>query len=628
MKLSATAVSLLFLTISFGQFNRTMNWALGENAFIDFNSSFPTVGTSSIDAFEGSSTMSDLNGNLLFYTNGVSVWNSQHQLMDNGSGLFGGLSATNAAIIVPKPNSDSLYYIFTLEHYVLFQNGTGIFGYSIVDMSQNGGLGKVVVKNVPLYTNSTEKLCVTKHANGTDYWILTHRLGTSQFYSYRLSSSGIHGPIISDSGAIHEEEPVDDWGQFANGSMRFSPSGCQVALVLSSVKDSVQLFDFDNGTGYVFNPITLLANAGEYDQPYALSFSPNNQLLYVTSQNYLIQYDLTSNDQIAINASKYIVEQNTLLQTGSPKYLFGDLQIAPNGKIYISRISTNYLSAINLPNVYGAGCAYQASAVVFPIEQCTYGLPNFVQNFTIPNNVVNPTCTNYCPSLDLGADLDVCEGDMIFLSPNLPIGSYLWSTGETSSNIGVTAPGMYALAYQFNNCPVVTDSVFVNVTSSPVLNLGNDTTLCLENPFVLTVPQTSGFDYLWNDGTTGTQIGVTQTGEYWVEATSLHCFFSDSIKIIQFCPSDINMPNVFTPNGDETNDYFLPISMVNISEAYLIILNRWGSVVFESKNNYIKWDGSSNGVNCSDGVYFWKLTFTDSKGNTISTDGFVHLQRE
>lgn len=90
MNLFATAISLLFLTSSFGQFNRTMNWAIGDSALIDFNTSFPTVGSSSIDAFEGSSTMSDLNGNLLFYTNGVSVWNSQHQLMDNGSGLFGG----------------------------------------------------------------------------------------------------------------------------------------------------------------------------------------------------------------------------------------------------------------------------------------------------------------------------------------------------------------------------------------------------------------------------------------------------------------------------------------------------------------------------------------------------------
>lgn len=627
MKLFATAISLFFLTSSFGQFNRTMNWAIGDSAFIDFNTSFPTVGSSSIDAYEGSATMSDLNGNLLFYTNGVSVWNSQHQLMDNGSGLFGGLSATNAAVIVPKPNSDSLYYIFTLDHYVLFQFGSGVFGYSIVDMSQNGGLGKVVVKNVQLYTNSTEKLCVTKHANGTDYWILTHRLGTSQFYSYRLSSSGIHGPVISDCGAIHEKEPVDDWGQFAAGSMRFSPSGCKVALVLSNVKDSVQLFDFDKQTGYVFNPISLLANAGEYDQPYALCFSPNNNLLYVTSQNYLIQFDVTSNNQNAINASKYIVNHNTLLQTGSPKYLFGDIQIAPNGKIYISRIYTNYMSVINLPNVVGAACAYQASALILSTGQCVYGLPNFVQNFTVPDNVVNPTCTNYCPTLDLGPNLTVCDGEMIFLSPNMPVGTYLWSTGETSSNIGLTEQGMYALDYQFNNCPSETDSVFVNVITSPLLSLGNDTTLCIENSLLVSVPLVSGFDYLWSDGTTGTELALTETGEYWVEATSLNCLFYDTIQLINFCQSEIEMPNVFTPNGDQNNDYFLPISMVNIFEPSIKILNRWGNVVFESKNNVLKWDGFSGGIACSEGVYFWKLEYTDSNGSDFSTDGFLHLQR-
>src|SRR4030095_14737495 len=110
--------------------------------------------------------ISDSIGNLLFYTDGITVRNSNHAIMPNGTGLTGNSTSTHSAIILPMPGSPGMYYIFTTFY---------DFSYSIVDMSLNNGLGDVTVKNHIIMANvNTEKQCVTRHANGVDIWINLH----------------------------------------------------------------------------------------------------------------------------------------------------------------------------------------------------------------------------------------------------------------------------------------------------------------------------------------------------------------------------------------------------------------------------------------------------------------------
>src|SRR5207244_1600787 len=128
------------------------HWYFGANAGIDFSSGSPVAVTyGKVIASEGSACMSDTSGNLLFYTDGDTVWDKNDNVMPSGTGLYGGGgTSTQSAIILPQPGSDSLYYIFTVD------GATGgcvngcVFGYSIVDMSLNAGLGDVSTKNIPL----------------------------------------------------------------------------------------------------------------------------------------------------------------------------------------------------------------------------------------------------------------------------------------------------------------------------------------------------------------------------------------------------------------------------------------------------------------------------------------------
>jgi len=96
------------------------NWLFGRKAGINFNEGAVTpIENGAIDTNEGCASISNSAGELLFYTDGILVWDKNHNVMPNGSNLFGNKSSTQSAVVVPKPNSDSIYYIFTVLQHIL-----------------------------------------------------------------------------------------------------------------------------------------------------------------------------------------------------------------------------------------------------------------------------------------------------------------------------------------------------------------------------------------------------------------------------------------------------------------------------------------------------------------------------
>ena len=160
----------------FGQ-KQNNQWRYGGAGAIDFNTVPPSFVTGCVIATgEGSASIADrTTGALLFYTDGVTVWNANNQVMLNGTGLQGGspgvLSSTTAAVIIPKPSSCNLYYIITVDEGSSGTTATGI-NYSLVDMTLDAGLGGIVLtqKNVPLVATTSEKLEIVPAANGNDFW--------------------------------------------------------------------------------------------------------------------------------------------------------------------------------------------------------------------------------------------------------------------------------------------------------------------------------------------------------------------------------------------------------------------------------------------------------------------------
>jgi gliding motility-associated-like protein len=366
MRLLYFIIILCFTSsVSFSQGEANI-WYFGENAGLDFNSGNPVALTDGqLNTQEGCATICNSSGQLLFYTDGITVWNRNHQIMPNGTGLFGHPSSTHSATIVPLPGSSTLFYVFTLDAFV----GINGFCYSIVDMSLNGGFGAVTTKNIQLYTPSNEKLSVVKHANNSDFWVVTRQWSSNNFVSYLLTSSGVSStPIISSAGALISGATDNVLGQ-----MKISPNGSKIALC--NLNDNVELFDFNTNTGVVSNAIQLY-NA---DKSYGVEFSPNSQLLYVSNLNQLI--DVYKILQFQVNAPNVPSSLQTIYSINQTNADFWAMQLGPDGKIYVTEAQEESLAVIQNPNQVGIGCNFQANAISLAGRTCKLGLPPFVSSF-------------------------------------------------------------------------------------------------------------------------------------------------------------------------------------------------------------------------------------------------------
>lgn len=401
-------------------------WYFGGRAGLDFNSGVPVPLTNSqMSAFAGCSVLSDATGQLLFYTDGKTVWNRNQQIMQNGTGLDGGLLSSQSAMIVQKPGSPNLFYVFTLDS----SGGFDGYRYSVIDLLLDNGLGAITTKNSLIYTPSCEKISVVNHPNGKDFWVVTHG-NRNTFYSHLVTSSGISNtPVISNVGL--------DIGSYlavngvTNGCMKLSPDGTKLAICHTYYIPEVELFDFNSTTGILSNPKVLVSPFINYGSiyspivPYGVEFSPNSKILYVSSFFNAIsiyQFDLTTSN---IATSKF-----DIIQTSNQ---LGAMQLGPDHKIYIAPNNSLSLSVINNPNTMGLGCNYQEYAISLGgyTHRSEFGLPSFNQSLFLNNEIeFQNTCLGNTTTISL--------------SGNETLTSATWDFGDGNTSTDINPTHQYA----------------------------------------------------------------------------------------------------------------------------------------------------------------------------------------
>jgi outer membrane protein OmpA-like peptidoglycan-associated protein len=343
-------------------------WYFGKNAGVDFRSGAAVALTDGIlNTEEGVATICDKQGNLLFYTDGISVWNRQHKIMTNGSNLKGHPSSTQSGVVIPKPQSPNLYYLFTVDATA----GPNGLRYSLVDMSLADGLGDIQIKekDISLQTPVTEKLTAVKHRNGTDSWVIAHGWQNNEFYAYLVTAQGIKTPpVISQVGSIHQGGTLN-----TQGYLKSNPDGTNLALALEE-QHQIELFDFDNSNGKVSNPLNIQMPAQAYS--YGIEFSPSGSILYASAAGLgkVYQYNLQAGSNEKIIASGIEVGKT------NNNVWVGALQIAPDGKIYFPIYNTSFLGVIKKPNLLGLECGYANDYVNLGKGIAQLGLPTFNQS--------------------------------------------------------------------------------------------------------------------------------------------------------------------------------------------------------------------------------------------------------
>ncbi len=592
-------------------------WYFGKNAGLDFNSGAPVVLTNGkLSTSEGCSSISDNLGNLLFYTDGISVYNRNHTQMPNGFGLNGSPSTTQSALIIPVPSSNSQYYIFSIDDL------GGSMKYSKVDMVLDGGLGDVVSssKNILLHPAVSEKQVAIKRCDG-NIWVISHDWGTNKFFADLVTPSGINTTIKSSVGFVHFGGGNPDFNSV--GYMKASQQGDKLAL---AIRDAgfFEVVDFDVYTGIVSNPIDITCNAGTL---YGVEFSPDGKILYGSSilSQQIFQYNLLAGSPSAISSSA--VTFNTT------NWACG-LQLATNGKIYVAKpfdqtTSSIYLGVINFPNTLGASCNYVNNAVSLSPKGTLLGLPDFM---VTPSNAIS--------TLSISGNLNICSSQSTSITASGLL-TYQWSGGgitDTTSTITVspTTTTTYYLTGT-NSCGNVSDSVIVKIDSLVKPQFMFDETQCgNEISFKNTSQGTGTTIFYWNFGDNSFSNEISpihnfSLGNYNVTLISNpNTFCADSVQqIVNISNIKVQLiiPNIFTPNADGVNDEFKIGGLSPCKKNSLAIYNRWGEKIFETDSaETIFW----NGINGSkkeivDGVYFYTLTVSDDLNQSDNFNGIISV---
>ena len=517
------------------QEQRANIWYFGNRAGIDFNP-LPNppipLDDSAMDAPEGTSTISDRNGKVIFYTDGDKVYDRTHT--EIATGIGGDPLSAQAALIVPVPGDETLYYIFTTQ--AIDGTSANELRYSLFDIKPNGGLGAVTQQNILLFAKSTERIT----ANGN--WLITHEYGNNTFRSYPITAQGIGDPVYSSIGSDHTfKSPQAGEGYIKLGAR----NNVAVALSNPGTSNLVELFTLVDSTGRItnFRQIDLQEPNG---QVYGVEFSPGGNKVFATlkgapAPSAVYEYFLDSLDMPYLRNI-----------TPEPAQELGALQIGPDGQIYM---------AINGSNVLGTIQAVEDTTLISPVNLSSFalaagtnsglGLPNFIQiisnatggpvfDFTgvcfgqptefvaTPTDAIdefqwffgdggsdttpNPVHTYAAPnsynvSLRIfnrcGLDVTLVEPITINPSPpaptipgaaalctgavtldansnNLPDYTYLWSTGETTQQITIDRPTLLSVTNtDVNGCTSTAQSIVVE--NRPQLELGPDLTICEDN---------------------------------------------------------------------------------------------------------------------------------------------------
>ncbi|MEO9891193.1 T9SS type B sorting domain-containing protein [Aurantibacter sp.] len=491
MKKYCLLIMLLVFAINYGQ-DETANWYFGNGAGLQFNNDggVNILENSKISTEEGCASISDKNGSLLFYTDGITVYNRNHTVMLNGNRLYGDPSSTQSAIIVPAPTSDVIFFIFTVDTSIEEHDPDFGLNYSIVDLSEDNGNGAVTVKNINLLQTCSEKIAaVVKDCSKESVWVMT--LSTEDgrdglpntFHAFEVNENGVNNNAVKSKFTTSFNDQ--------RGYLKFSSDGKQMAS--ANEFDGLFLYDFNSETGNASNPQRIIISALNKN-PYSVEFSPNNQFLYVhthsdapaleTNHNSnLLQYDLLSNN----------ISQSEVVLDHSANYR-GALQLGANGKIYRTITKSylegsSYLGVINNPDIKGTAANYQHNAIDLKNGIAMQGLPPFIQSFFAKTGLIKTADGTTSTSATF------CTGDELILeTEEIENATYIWEhdgsiIGDATTNmlqiteIDETNAGKYRLTISHSDatqCDIIGEAQ-INISEPPIANRASLVQCDIEN---------------------------------------------------------------------------------------------------------------------------------------------------
>ena len=388
---------LLFSINAYTQRKEGFNWYFGAYVGMTWNTTQTINGLSDLptplpasamtDQQEGVFGMSDSDGNLLFYSDGMTIWNKNHAIMSNGSGLTGHYSSAQSGIVIPYPGQSQKYIALTIG-----LNNTNNLSYSIIDMSANSGLGEITnEKNIQL-TGAIgvlgESVAAVKHSNGNDYWIIAVGKGSepnSALNVWKVTASGVQTSCYASYTL-----PVNTSATAgSNGYLRFSANGKYFAWPEQSTTNYLFFGTFDPSNGTF--PIIKVMNAGY--RGYGVEYSTTSEILYVADYTHHKKIHAYKFADLLVSPDPDNMSHRTVEKTEAANEI-SPLQLGPDGRIYGTVFYSTDMVVIDDINDYDNFTVHLVSGLLPTGSNYTarIGLPNYMAHYFAP---VENTCSYF-----------------------------------------------------------------------------------------------------------------------------------------------------------------------------------------------------------------------------------------
>ncbi len=490
---------------------RTFNWLFGDSIWLDYRTNPPIQKNGShLKALESSTVLSDTGGNLLLYSDGVTVWNKNHKIIKNGTGLNGNESSSQGSLFIPQPNNDSIVYLFTTD----WQGKSKGFCYNKIILNKNGDSSTVVEKNIKLLPSVFESISATKHANGIWTWVVVRN----------ASGKGINAFLITDKGlincGIYSESQAnvvyDDIG--SQSISTFSNDGSNYIISFVIGLDYFEILNFDNLRGqFTSKSISGIVT------PTAITFTKDNKYCYLAERDFnLYRIDCKDWNKVAVNN-----HNDSFMFVGSRMNPYNQIEFNIFDSMFMGRVVNSEQAN---PKFIRKGLKLNKKA--------TNGLPNFDNSY---NNTLG---VNFIYKINCSTHQVEFNGQDTFNANN-----YLWKIkkvfGGSWQNIGTTKKliysftdtGLYTAQFIASNGSIkdTTTKQIVIGDKIPKSILGRDTGYCKGSFPTLTLKAPQGLHCIyWNTDSTSQSITINQAGRYIATITTASlCQISDTVNLYE-----------------------------------------------------------------------------------------------
>jgi hypothetical protein len=573
---------------------------------LDFSSIPPQVSYlglgSGANIGEGIAHIENEKGEAIILVNSSGIYDKDGILMPGSQGILAHPSSTEI-VICKKPQSANLFFVIYNS-----QLCSRLY-YSIIDLSLRSGMGDVTLLNGVLDSGHdyAEGLEIIAKPCSNDLHLL----------AYQCQSGFVRFDITTTGFSLPRTVTTVDLGDFGGrGELDYRRGKIGYAITFSN---KAYLADFSEDTGTMTGG--HLVSVPSTNGVYGLEFTADASCVYFTDLDNRDFFGQVSSP----NLFRYRFQDESMMSwtlsnqspcVGASPQGLGQIEIGKDLRLYVPVVGGCILYIIEDPALNPTIKALETNSVL-SAGVSDHIKSEFLDEFVITDPIVEAS----------KKDLVLCPDKTISLSTDPSMGFlYQWYhdgspiAGGTSAVLNASETGAYFLKVtDINGCSKASTVINLTYTTLGEPELGSDTILCNSDPLVLISTNDEDADVLWGDGDQMRTKIVASTGTYHVTVSKNGCVKMDTVDIQVFDLSINPLPNVITPNGNETNEYFI-IPWETELPVKLQVMNRWGKEVYQNINYKNEW----NAPELPPGVYYYCLT---SQLTCLNLKGWLQVLR-